>query len=441
MRISRRDTLKTVGGISTVGITGLAGCSGNGNGGNGNGGNGNGGNGGGNGDGGNGGGNGDGNSGGGTTTLGVIMPVSGTISELGPPCRDAADVAVEEINAAGGLLGNDVEVQHEDSESVPAAGVRSANRLMESAGVPAMVGPLSSGVGMSIAPIAAENGVTYFPGGSSPEFTELDVTDWIFRTRPSDEFVGAALAQIAYENRGLETASSIVVNNDFGIGLADSFATAFEDLGGEVLSRQRANIGQTSYRSELESLYNDDPDVVLNGCYQDEATNIFRQWFEQNLGGEWMVHSGLIGSEFLEGIGEEIANGIFASNPRLPDNEANSYFRDLMEDTDTGDPGELVFPPNTYDAINMITLAAERGGEADGEVIRDNLRDIANPGGTDVQTVGDGLEALRNGEEIRYIGASHNCDLTDKGEAKGLTFSEIEMNGTEPESVGTIQLG
>ncbi|MFA9515738.1 ABC transporter substrate-binding protein [Halopenitus sp. H-Gu1] len=407
MRISRRDAVKTIGGVGAASLSGLAGCSDSG----------------------------------GTTTLGVIMPVTGTISELGPPCRDGADVAVQEINDAGGLLGNDVEVQHEDSESVPDAGVRSANRLMEEANVPAMVGPLSSGVGMSIAPIAAENGVTYFPGGSSPAFTELDQTDWIFRTRPSDAFVGSALATIAYENRGMETASSIVVNNDFGIGLAESFASAFEELGGEVLTRERANVGQTSYRSELESMFNDDPDVVLNGCYQDEATNIFRQWFEQDLGGEWMIHSGLIGSEFLEGIGEEIADGIFASNPRLPDNDANSHFRSLMEDTDTGDPGELIFPPNTYDAINMITLAAERAGEADGQAIRDNLRDIANPGGTDVQTVGEGLEALRNDEEIRYIGASHNCDLTEKGEAKGLTFSEIEMNGVDPEPVDTIQLG
>ncbi|MFC7255096.1 ABC transporter substrate-binding protein [Haloplanus litoreus] len=381
-----------------------------------------------------------GGSGGGTTTLGVIMPVSGTISELGPPCRDGADVAVQAINDAGGLLGGDIAVQHEDSESVPDAGVRAANRLMEGESVPAMVGPLSSGVGMSIAPIAADNDVVYFPGGSSPEFTSLDQTEWVFRTRPSDAFVGAALARIAYEGRGMETASSIVVNNDFGIGLADSFEEAFTELGGEVLSRERANVGQTSYRSELESMFSGDPDVVLNGCYQDEATNIFRQWFEQDLGGQWMIHSGLIGSEFLGGIGEEIADGIFASNPRLPDNEANQHFRDLMEDTDTGDPGELIFPPNTYDAINMIALAAERGGEATGSTIRENLRNIANPGGTDVQTVGDGLELLRNDEEIRYIGASHNCDLDEDGEAQGLTFSEIEIQGTQPEAVGTVEI-
>lgn len=368
------------------------------------------------------------------------MPVTGTIAELGPSCRDAADVAVDAINDAGGVLDGDIAVQHEDSESVPDAGVRAANRLIEESGVPAMVGPLSSGVGMSIAPIAAEQQVTYFPGGSSPEFTELDETDWVFRTRPSDAFVGAALATIAYENRGMETAGMIVVNNDFGIGLAESFADAFEDLGGEVLARERANVGQTSFRSELESIFGEDPDVVLNGCYQDEATNQFRQWYEQDLGGQWMIHSGLIGDEFLEGLGEDIADGIFAANPRLPDNEANSHFRELMEDTETGDPGEVIFPPNTYDAVNMITLAMEKGGEADGQVIRDNLRDIANPGGTDVYTVGDGLEALRNDEEIRYIGASHNCDITENGEAKGLTFSEIEIQGTEPEAVGTVEL-
>jgi ABC-type branched-subunit amino acid transport system substrate-binding protein len=410
MRITRRDAVEALGATGVATMTGLAGCSGGSGG------------------------------GGGTTTIGVIMPVSGTISELGPPCRDGADVAVQEINDAGGLLGGEIAVQHEDSESVPDAGVRAANRLMESENVPAMVGPLSSGVGMSIAPIAADNEVVYFPGGSSPEFTALDQTEWVFRTRPSDAFVGAALAQIAYEKRGMETASSIVVNNDFGIGLADSFEAAFTELGGEVLARERANVGQTSYRSELESMFDGDPDVVLNGCYQDEATNIFRQWFEQDLGGQWMIHSGLIGSEFLEGIGEEIADGIFASNPRLPDNEANSHFRDLMADTDTGDPGELIFPPNTYDAINMIALAAERGGEATGPTIRENLRDIANPGGTDVQTVGEGLELIRDDEEIRYIGASHNCDLDENGEAQGLTFSEIEVQGTEPESVDTVQI-
>lgn len=372
--------------------------------------------------------------------IGAIFGVSGTVAELGPPCRDAVDVAVEEINAAGGPLGREIEVHHEDSESMPEAGVRAANRLVEQENVPAMVGPLSSGVGMSIAPIAAENEVVYFPGGSSPEFTTLDITDWIFRTRPSDAFVGAALAKIAYEGRGHETASTIVVNNDFGIGLADSFEEAFTELGGEVLARERANIGQTSFRPELETIFADEPSMVLNGCYQDEASIQFRQWFEMDLGGQWSIHSGLIGKEFLEGIGEEIADGIFASNPRLPDSPANQHFRSLMEDTDTGDPGELIFPPNSYDSMNMIALAIEAAGEAEGPAIRDNLRDIANSPGTEVTEVGEGLELLQDGEDIQYTGASHNCDLTEDGEAAGLSFTEIEVNGTEPEAVGEVQL-
>lgn len=372
--------------------------------------------------------------------IGAIFGVSGTVAELGPPCRDAVDVAVEEMNDAGGPLGREIEVHHEDSESLPEAGVRAANRLVEQEDVPAMVGPLSSGVGMSIAPIAAENEVVYFPGGSSPEFTTLDITDWIFRTRPSDAFVGAALANIAYNNRGHETASTIVVNNDFGIGLADAFEEAFTELGGEVLARERANIGQTSFRPELETIFEEEPSMVLNGCYQDEASIQFRQWFEMDLGGQWSIHSGLIGSEFLEGIGEEIADGIFASNPRLPDNPANQHFRELMEDTDTGDPGELIFPPNSYDSMNMIALAIEAAGEAEGTAIRDNMRDIANPGGTDVTTVEEGLELLQDDEEIRYIGASHNCDLTENGEVDGLSFTEIEVNGTEPEAVGEVEI-
>ena len=85
-------------------------------------------------------------------------------------------------------------------------------------------------------------------------------------------------------------------------------------------------------------------------------------------------------------------------------------------------------------------VAAPFGGEATGPTIRENLRDIANPGGTDVQTVGEGLELIRDDEEIRYIGASHNCDLDENGEAQGLTFSEIEVQGTEPESVDTVQI-
>lgn len=408
MTISRRNALKALGLTGVGSLTGLAGCTSG--------------------------------VGGSSTTIGVIMPVSGTISELGPGCRDAADVAVQEINDAGGVLDDEFEVQHEDSESIPDAGVRAANRLIEEVGVPAMVGPLSSGVGMSIAPIAADSEVTYFPGGSSPAFTSLDQTEWVFRTRPSDAFVGAALAKAAYESRGVQTASSIVVNNDFGIGLADAFEESFTELGGEVIARERANVGQTSFRSELETLFNEEPDAVLNGCYQDEATNQFRQWFEQDLGGQWMIHSGLLGAEFLNGIGENIADGIFAANPKIPDSESNSYFRKLMEDTDTGDPGQTIFPMNTYDAVNMIALAIEKAGEATGEAIRSNLRDIANPPGTDVSTVGDGLERIRNDEDVRYVGASHTADLTDKGEAAGLTFSEIEIEGTEPVPVDEIQL-
>lgn len=223
-KLRRRRVLR---GIGAAGIAGLAGCSQNGGGGQ---------------ETTAGGGGGQETTAAGTSTggssgrsvkLGILMPLSGDLGSLGGPIRDGGLLPATQVNNADVSISIDTQV--EDTQTNPTAGVSAAEALVN-AGYPSIMGPASSGVNLQVTreALIPNQTVGCSPSSTSPAVTSLQDNDYIFRTAPSDALQGEVMAQVASEDRGASTAATMFVNNSYGQALSESFAGAFENMGGTV---------------------------------------------------------------------------------------------------------------------------------------------------------------------------------------------------------------
>src|SRR5690606_8404318 len=179
--------------------------------------------------------------------VGALMGFTGPIESLTVGIIRGAEIAVEEINAAGGVAGgNMVELVNADTTCVDAsAASASADRLVNAEKVAAIVGALCSGATIAAANSAAipNNVVMISPASTSPAVTSLDDNDLVFRTAPSDARQGEVLADVLRE-RGVERVAVTYVNNDYGKGFNDAFSAAFAAVGGTVTGNQAHEDGK-----------------------------------------------------------------------------------------------------------------------------------------------------------------------------------------------------
>ncbi len=170
----------------------------------------------------------------GTLKIGNILPQTGNLAFLGPPEFAGVDLAIKEINDAGGVLDNDVEVFHGDSgDTTTSIAVTTADEHLQR-GVDAIIGAASSGVSLTFIDKVTGAGVIHFsPANTSPAFTTYDDNGLYFRTAPSDLFQGAVLAEVA-ANDGSTKPAVLALQDAYGEGLADAFTSNFTAAGGSL---------------------------------------------------------------------------------------------------------------------------------------------------------------------------------------------------------------
>ncbi|WP_290652195.1 ABC transporter substrate-binding protein [Aquisalimonas sp.] len=365
--------------------------------------------------------------------LGALVPLTGDLQAYGETTRNGIQLAVDEINAAGGVLGEPIEVSTGDTQTSPQAGVDAAQRLATVAGVHAFVGALSSGVTIPVAQsVSRQEGVPQISGAStSPVITTLDDDDYLFRTVPSDAFQGIALAEIARE-ADYESLSVLYINNDYGVGLAEAFEAAFTERGGTVSQMAAYEPGQASYRGELRRVSRGDTQGLVLIGYPENGRTILRQAVEGGMFENFVFTDGLRAPDLIDAIGPEFLNGTIGSSPQaMEDLPGAQHFRAAYAEA-YGEVPPQPFMDTAYDAVYLIALAAQQAGSLDRDAIRDNLRSVANPPGEEVYP-GEwekALELLANGEEINYEGASGSVDLDEHGDVPG-TFAHWHIEDGE----------
>ncbi|MGB9987232.1 ABC transporter substrate-binding protein [Salarchaeum japonicum] len=400
-RLTRRRAMRLGGAAGAAGLTGLAGCL-------------------------------DslqnsGNNSSGTIDVGAVIPFSGDLSDFGTPMQNALRMAREDINAAGGPLGRELELHFEDSTSSSTEGVNAANKLVDTTGVNALFGAVSSGVTISIAQSVSipKETVHITPASSSPVISTLDDDDYVWRTRTNDRFVAKVMAMIAEQNDASK-AAVLYINNDFGSALADVFSSSFD---GEVTAEVGYESGQSSYQQLLSELFADDPEFVAFAGYPESGTTILSQWEEEGYGGNWILHTSLLSDDVINNVGADVMNGMYGVRTKPPSGSATENF---VSDYNSAYPDAQLFSPyswNSYDALISWALAAHAAGTPESPEVKKQLRPVATPPGEAVGYDGfeSGVSLLDDDTEIDYSGPSGNVNYDSNGDvASDMVIVQVE---------------
>jgi branched-chain amino acid transport system substrate-binding protein len=359
--------------------------------------------------------------------LGGVLSLTGSLGAVGKPIAETARMAVEHVNAAGGVKGCPIEFILRDDQGQSTVGVDAAKYLVDVQGVPALIGAISSGVSLPIlTSVAAPGKVTMVTCCSTaPTFTTLAAEGktggYFFRTIPTTKTMAYAAARLAAQRAYRKTAV-IYVNTDFGVNMAKDFARAFQKLGGSVAASLPYQENQPSYRAEVNRALGAGPDSVYLVAFPQDGATIAREWLSfggtQNL----LLNNALRANEFLKAVGAKFlqnAYGLDTAQVSGPSVDGfNQAFQAKFGSAPNG-PGLHT----VYDAVVVVALAMQASKTISGTEIRDNIRRVTAPGGTPVSTGVDGirkgLDLLRGGQAVRYVGATGPVTFDEHGDVSG----------------------
>ncbi len=372
-----------------------------------------------------------------TVKVGAVIPTTGPLQVYGEATLNGLRLAVDEVNAAGGVLGRKLELVVADSATNPQVGVDAAKRLVSVDGVVGLIGALSSGVTIPIATtVSAVEGVPQISTAStSPVITTLDDKGFLFRTVPSDALQGAILAKLVAD-QGFERVAVIYVNNDYGKGLADAFASAYR---GKVTASVAYEERQASYRGELQKASAGDPQALVMIAYPGDGIPMLRQALEEGFFSKFIFTDGMKSQEVVDAIGASL-EGAFGTAPSGdPENPAAQRFRELYE-AKFGELPPQPFIDSAYDAAILMALAIEKAGSTDGAAIRDALPVVGNPPGKTVipGEFAAAKAALEAGEDVNYEGAAGNQNFDEHGDVPG-TYVHWEIHDGKIRDVAIIR--
>lgn len=356
--------------------------------------------------------------------LGAVVPLTGQLQSFGPRFQTAAQIAVDEVNAAGGIPGlGIVQLAVRDSGTNPDVGVASASELVNTAGVQALFGAAASGVTIPITSVTIPAGVFQIsPSATSPALTNLDDNDLVFRTAPPDSLQGIVLADAALNVKGYSSIAIIARNDAYGAGLADSLKGNFEALGGTVANVSLYDPNTTDFSAEISAASESGADAISLITF-DEGEALIAQCVAAGVTNFDLLVDGnknqdLI-SRIAESVGNEVLEGIIGTAPALATSDLGAAFDAAYRARLSEDP--FVFTPHSFDAIAVTCLAAARAGENSGAAIAANIRSVANAGGLDVGigNLGEGLAAAAAGDDVNYSGVSGAVEFNADGDPFG----------------------
>jgi branched-chain amino acid transport system substrate-binding protein len=371
--------------------------------------------------------------------LGSIFPVTGTNSAYGGGHQQAFNLAVEEINGSGGVLGGrEITPVNRDTEGSPSRAAQKFRTMINQEGVVGLVGPYSSGIGTTLAPIARDNQVMEVSNGNtSPALATAGVNEsngvkYYGRTSPNDVQQALVMARVLNQTLEAETASFLFVDNPYGQGLAEAASESFD---GETLNMVGYSQQTSDYTSTLDSVFDGNPDAVGAVMYPGGGRTILQQWNQGGYGGDWVGAEAILSPQLLSDL-SDIVEGMYITSPQTANSET---FQQNM-----GGMGNITqFAPHAYDATYLMGLAMERAGEASGTGIAENIRPVSRSNGDEttvsVAEFQAGREAIANGDAIDYDGASGSVDLNENLEPV-VPYRILQVQSGEAQQVEEVPL-
>jgi ABC-type branched-subunit amino acid transport system substrate-binding protein len=354
----------------------------------------------------------------GTLTLGTLLPQTGSLAFLGPPQFAGVDLAVEEINAAGGVLGKDVQKFDSDSgDTTTDIATGSVNRLLSN-NVDAIIGAASSSVSLTVIDkITGEGAVMFSPANTSPDFTTYDDNGLYFRTAPSDVLQGRVLGDLVLSD-GHANVAILALQDAYGEGLATNVEQSVTDGGGTIAAKVIYDPKAASYAAEVNEVKAAGADaLVLIGF--DESQKVIPELVAAGIGPQDLPLYLVDGN--TSNYGEEFPPGTLdGTKGTLPGAETPEAFQKRLLE---GDPAlnDFSYAAEAYDAAVLIALAAEAAGSDSGEAIASQLVSMSRDG-TKCTEFAACKELIAAGTDIDYDGQSGPVEFNDAGDPTEATI-------------------
>lgn len=374
--------------------------------------------------------------------IGTLLPATGDLAFLGPPEFAGVDLAVSEIDAAGGVLGQPVVNEYGDSGDTKTDLASQTVDSHLSKGVQVIIGAASSGVTFTVIDKITSNGVLQIsPANTAPSLTDYPDNGLYFRTAPSDVLQGAVIAGIA-SDLGLTSGATIAREDPYGVGLQDAFVKDFTAAGGTITSALTYDPAAPDFAAEVAEIAATNPEFVQVVGFE-ETTKLLQEMIKQGIGPQDVqifLVDGNISTTAYKDFPKDTMTGVIASVPTGdPSVDVEAFNARLLEQ----DPNltDFAYGAQAYDATILVALAADYAGCADGTAIAAAMPMVANAdaGGEACQTYADCLAIIQAGGQPNYDGVTGPLDFNEYGDPKAATIDVVQyITNTKFESIEVI---
>lgn len=306
--------------------------------------------------------------------IGAVFPMTGDVATFGESSKNAVSIAVEEVNAKGGILGKKVEVIYEDDSNTPSNSANAIQKLISNDKVVAVIGSVSSKCSIAMGPIATQNKIPMISSTSTNPKVTTDGGEYVFRACFIDPFQGTVISKFATETLKVKTSAVLYDNsNDYSKGLADYFKADFEKQGGQVLAMESYNGGDQDFNAQLTKIKPMNPEVILLADYYNTVGLIAKQARALGITATFVGGDGWDSADLYKVGGDAIDGGYFSNHYSADDTSPLVVdFRKNYETKFGKTPDALA--ALGYDAAKILFAAIEKAGSTDGAKIKDAMQ-------------------------------------------------------------------
>lgn len=353
--------------------------------------------------------------------IGALVPLTGGLASIVAPEIAGLHAAVDEINAAGGVLGKPVtlDIRDEGDSTAPATATDAATKLL-AGGANVIIGAASSAVTKSVINQITGAKVVEISGtNTGPDLTTWKDGGYYFRTVPSDALQGKVLANQMLQD-GKKNVAVLYKDDTYGNGLNDNLVKNLK-AGGAKVYAQSFKPGETSFSSYVTKALAKKPDAIAIISY-DEATKAIPMLKTKKFAGSNIY---LVDGNANDYSKDSFGPYLKGAKGTYPGKELTAAFKAKLDAAylkhENKKLDQYIYPDSIYDAVILAALAAEAAGDASGASIKSKLTDIskAGAGKTTVKTFAAGVAALKAGKKINYDGVTGGIEFDKYGDPTG----------------------
>ena len=363
----------------------------------------------------------------GVLAFGGLLPQTGDLAFLGPPEEAGAQLAINDINAAGGVLGADATFDPGDSGDTNTDIANQTTDRHLANGVDVIIGAASSGVSFTVIDkITGANVIQFSGANTSPDFTDYDDNGLYFRTAPSDVLQGRVLSDLIVAD-GNATVGIMARQDPYGEGLLQYTAEPLAEAGAEVTNDGGIvyDPAAENFDAEVGDIVAADPDAFVMIGFEESAqilTSLFEAGYTQGDKNIYLVDGNVgnaLGENFADSPG--ILEGVRGT---LPSAEVSQDFKDRLLEVDPA-LEDFSYGPEVYDAMIITALAAEVAGTDDPVAVAAEINGVTRDG-TTCTTFAECRDLVADGEDIDYDGVGGPYTFGDAGEPTEASFAILQ---------------